>query len=63
MVYIFWILLLLILLAILIVKFVDFIAPIISNAATNAIKRTVQKYAPQPKVIYNVIEKKEPPVV
>lgn len=66
MVYVFWLTLLLILLAILIVKFVDCISPVISDAITNTIKRTVQKYAPQPqqpKVFYNVIEKKEQPVI
>lgn len=62
MVYVFWLTLLLILLAILIVKFVDFISPIISDACTSVIKRTVQKYSPKPlppKVIYNVVEKKQ----
>lgn len=62
MVYVFWLTLLLILLAILIVKFVDFITPIISDACTTAIKKTVQKYSPKPlppKVIYNVVEKKQ----
>ena len=66
MVYVFWLTLLLILLAILIVKFVDCVSPIVSDAITNTIKRTVQKYAPQPqqpKVFYNVIEKKEQPVI
>lgn len=65
MVYVFWLTLLLILLAILIVKFVDFISPIISDACTSAIKRTVQKYSPKPlppKVIYNVVEKKQQPI-
>ena len=62
MVYVFWLTLLLILLAILIVKFVDFITPIISDACTAVIKKTVQKYSPKPlppKVIYNVVEKKQ----
>ena len=62
MVYVFWLTLLLILLAILIVKFVDFVTPIISDACTAAIKKTVQKYSPKPlppKVIYNVVEKKQ----
>lgn len=65
MIYVFWLTLLLILLAILIVKFVDFISPIISDACTSAIKRTVQKYSPKPlppKVIYNVVEKKQQPI-
>lgn len=65
MVYVFWLTLLLILLAILIVKFVDFVTPIISDACTAAIKKTVQKYSPKPlppKVIYNVVEKKQQPI-
>ena len=65
MVYVFWLTLLLILLAILIVKFIDFVTPIISDACTAAIKKTVQKYSPKPlppKVIYNVVEKKQQPI-
>lgn len=65
MVYLFWLSLLLILLAILIVKFIDFISPIICDAATSIIKKTIQKYSPKPqppKIIYNVVEKKEQPV-
>lgn len=65
MVYVFWLTLLLILLAILIVKFVDFVTPIISDACTAVIKKTVQKYSPKPlppKVIYNVVEKKQQPI-
>lgn len=65
MVYLFWLSLLLVLLAILIVKFIDFISPIICDAATSAIKKTIQKYSPKPqppKIIYNVVEKKEQPV-
>lgn len=65
MLYLFWLSLLLILLAILIVKFIDFISPIICDAATSVIKKTIQKYSPKPqppKIIYNVIEKKEQPV-
>lgn len=65
MIYLFWLSLLLILLAILIVKFIDFISPIICDAATSVIKKTIQKYSPKPqppKIIYNVVEKKEQPV-
>lgn len=65
MLYLFWLSLLLILLAILIVKFIDFISPIICDAATSIIKKTIQKYSPKPqppKIIYNVVEKKEQPV-
>ena len=65
MLYLFWLSLLLILLAILIVKFIDFISPIICDAATSVIKKTIQKYSPKPqppKIIYNVVEKKEQPV-
>lgn len=65
MIYLFWLSLLLILLAILIVKFIDFISPIIRDAATSVIKKTIQKYSPKPqppKIIYNVVEKKEQPV-
>lgn len=65
MLYLFWLSLLLILLAILIVKFIDFISPIIRDAATSVIKKTIQKYSPKPqppKIIYNVVEKKEQPV-
>lgn len=65
MVYLFWLSLLLVLLAILIVKFIDFISPIICDAATSVIKKTIQKYSPKPqppKIIYNVVEKKEQPV-
>ena len=65
MIYLFWLSLLLVLLAILIVKFIDFISPIICDAATSIIKKTIQKYSPKPqppKIIYNVVEKKEQPV-
>lgn len=65
MIYLFWLSLLLILLAILIVKFIDFISPIICDAAASVIKKTIQKYSPKPqppKIIYNVVEKKEQPV-
>lgn len=65
MIYLFWLSLLLILLAILIVKFIDFISPIICDAATSIIKKTIQKYSPKPqppKIIYNVVEKKEQPI-
>ena len=65
MLYLFWLSLLLILLAILIVKFIDFISPIICDATTSIIKKTIQKYSPKPqppKIIYNVVEKKEQPV-